>query len=335
MQRVGSGHPDAVHARIARAERAQVGNIAVDEARAYLLDRQLDVILEQIDPHEAEAGIAHFAHAEPRKLDRIVAHRMIVRRAVLGRNVAHRLADRLAQPHAHLDRLGRGADAGNELQAAVNLAAEVEQNRRPLALFGRKDGLGRSGRRSLAVALQQQVLRAVDQLAVLHPHHADRRQIGPRSGIELRLVGHVFRENGGQAALAHRTGGRQRTSNKRRLKVFSFRFGLSLGLSVIVHAGGSCRAAFSELRRYYRPEIEKRPPSRSYKLSDHLSILQAGSGKTARKIALPVPAPSSPCFTSGQAGAPKRQQPNMEAGSGLQTAETSGSPRVGRNDRRP
>ena len=103
----------------------------------------------------------------------------------------------------------------------------------------------------------------------------------------------------------------------------------------IVHAGGSCRAAFSELRRYYRPEIEKRLPSRSYKLSDHLSILQAGSGKTARKIALPVPAPSSPGFTSGQAGAPKRQQPNMEAGSGLQTAETSGSPRVGRNDRRP
>ena len=210
MQRVGSGHPDAVHARIARAERAQVGNVAIEKARTYLLDRQLDVILEQIDPHEAEAGIAHFAHAEPRKLDRIVAHRMIVRRAVLGRNVAHRLADRLAQPHAHLDRLGRGADAGNELQAAVNLAAEVEQNRRPLAFFGRKDGLGRSGRRSLAVALRQQVLRAVDQFAVLHPHHADRRQIGPRSGIELRLVGHVFRENGGQAALAHRTGGRQR-----------------------------------------------------------------------------------------------------------------------------
>lgn len=120
----------------------QVGNVAIEKARTYLLDRQLDVILEQIDPHEAEAGIAHFAHAEPRKLDRIVAHRMIVRRAVLGRNVAHRLADRLAQPHAHLDRLGRGADAGNELQAAVNLAAEVEQNRRPLALFGRKDGLG-------------------------------------------------------------------------------------------------------------------------------------------------------------------------------------------------
>ena len=101
----------------------------------------------------------------------------------------------------------------------------------------------------------------------------------------------------------------RRTSNKRRLKVFSFRFGLSLGLSVIIHIR-PCRrllpGTFTELRRHYRPEIEKRPPGRSYKLSDHLSILQAGAAKRPEKSpcrsplkALPASYPGRPAHRNG------------------------------------
>ncbi len=210
MQRIGTRHPNAVHARIARTERTEIGHVAIKQAGADLLDGQFHVVFEHVDAHETETGVTDLAHAQPRQLDGIVAHGVIVRRAVLLGNVAHGLAGGFAQTDAHFDRFGGSADAGHELQSAVDFTAEVEQDRGAFALFAREDGLGCIGRRGLTVALQEQVFGTGNQVAVLGPYHADGRDIGAGPGIELRLVGHVLREYGRQRALAHRLGRKRR-----------------------------------------------------------------------------------------------------------------------------
>ena len=192
MQRVGSGQPDAVHARVARVERSQVGYIAVNEACAKLFQREFDVVFQQVDADEPETGVTHFAYTQPRQFDGVVAHGVVVRGSVLFGDFAHGFSDRFTQTDAYLNRVFRGADAGNELQSAVYFATEVEQDRRTFTLFRREDAFRGIGRSGLAVALKQQIFRSGDQLFVLHPDDAHGRDVGTGSRVELGLFRYIF-----------------------------------------------------------------------------------------------------------------------------------------------
>ena len=55
---ISSRHPNAVEARITRAERAQVRNIPVGKFSANLLYGYHHIVFQQVDPHETESRIA-------------------------------------------------------------------------------------------------------------------------------------------------------------------------------------------------------------------------------------------------------------------------------------
>ena len=195
---ISSRHPNAVEARIARAERAQVRNIPVGKFSANLLYGHHHIVYQQVDPHETESRIAGFAHTVPRQVHHIVAHRMVVRRTAFGRDLAHRLAGRLAQPDAHSGRLVPRNACCHDLNATLYLPSEIEQQRRAPALAARHHAVRIRRIDHLPLALGEQMVRSLDQLFVLNPHDPDRRKISRRPQIGLGFFDRLRRKNGGQ-----------------------------------------------------------------------------------------------------------------------------------------
>ena len=192
---VGARHPDAVQARVARTERAQVGQVAIDEHRPHLLQFEGNVLVQQVEPREAEARIARLAHPVPGHFEDEIAHGVVVGGAALGGDVAHRLADRFAQPHPEAGRSFVRNIGRHDLQSAVYLAAEVQQDRGALAVLAAHHAVGIGGVDHLPLAFGQQHFGRLDQFAVLDPHHPGGRQVGPHTRVVFESVGHALREH--------------------------------------------------------------------------------------------------------------------------------------------
>ena len=114
---VDAGLPDLVEQRVAAFEGAAAFQIAV-EGDGDDVD-QIQLVRQNVDPHETEACAAVFHHAHHRELQLRVMDRMVLIRRL------HRLADRFAETDAHF---AAAASACDDTDAAMQFHAEVQKD---------------------------------------------------------------------------------------------------------------------------------------------------------------------------------------------------------------
>ena len=84
-------------------------------------------VIDRVDPHESKATRAHRLRTQPGQRHRLVPHGVVVA-GVAFAEIGHRLGSRFAEPDPDPNGvLGRG-DRGEQLDMALDLAAEVEQD---------------------------------------------------------------------------------------------------------------------------------------------------------------------------------------------------------------
>ena len=151
------GVEDGVEARVARLERAR--HLPRTHQRHGAHELELEPPRgDEVDPHEAEARVADLALAHVRHVDHAVADRVVVPGPALA-EVRHRLRHGLAEADARLH-VARAGGGHAELEAAVQLAAEVEQHGRLVAavLQDAAAGLAPASFGNLTVLLAEQRL---------------------------------------------------------------------------------------------------------------------------------------------------------------------------------
>ena len=182
--------PDAVEAFVGRAERPHARHRAHEGDRAHEFKRRLP-LRQQVDAHEAETRVADLQHAEVRQLVDGVAHGVVVRRPLLA-DIDHRLADGLAEADA--DPRAVREFAVSDLEAAVELAPEVEEHARRVAVVHERAAARPEPGllRHLPVLRRQQARRVLDRRARpvgprvrAGPHDPRRRHVGAHARIDL------------------------------------------------------------------------------------------------------------------------------------------------------
>ena len=121
MDGADAGLPDAVEAVVAALERAELRQVAeqADGTDGLQVD---DAVLDGVDADEPEAGVADLGRAVPGEGDDGVVDRVVLVRR------AHRLGDALAEADAGAGRGVVRRRAERDRDAAVEFAAEVEQD---------------------------------------------------------------------------------------------------------------------------------------------------------------------------------------------------------------
>ena len=179
MHGIGPRLPDLVQALVAALERAQIRKVP-------LLGNGPDgpegdfpaVRIEQFQPGETETAVAVFGDAQPGNADFHVPDGMVVRcRRLRVIDVTEGLAHGFAQDQTEPRRLVGAVDGANDLDTALELRSEVQQEH---PAFLHPDHLVLAGGHLPAVRLQEQI----------GSLHRSLREHHPRRG-------HIFRHKAG------------------------------------------------------------------------------------------------------------------------------------------
>ena len=157
-----------------------VGDIAVEEDRANRLELHEAVGVDQVDPHEAESGVADLGRAQPGT--RQVWSRMAWSLVAFLSPPSSLIASLTDSPNRTRSRTGLlpFVFQNHDLHAAVELAAEIEQDARLIAQHART----RRIKRDLPGALRQQRLRILHALLTV-PDDAAGPYIPPHPRIGI------------------------------------------------------------------------------------------------------------------------------------------------------
>ena len=172
MYGAGSRLPNLIQTLVVALECAAIFQVAHNRYGTHLFEMQLAVVVQKVDANKAEPRVTQLYLSQPRQSGLKVAYGVVVCGAILAVNLAHSLTCRLAITYTNTHGRVVCGHTRHNLQAAVQLTTEVEQNG---GVFGR-GALHHADvavcEVGLTVAFAQEILYIGDVVAVLGPYDA-------------------------------------------------------------------------------------------------------------------------------------------------------------------